>query len=495
VGAVVRFSVVMLCLGLIPSPAFAIQKPARIVTSFSGFIAVEEESGIAPWRSSKPSPELEGFGSDDCRWPGERFGQPGCAIHRRKATTRHEKDKQPPTSAKAKDINGAPVAKQPPVKKLVNRVPSDPKRNDEAAVPLPHASSLRAAVPKARPVSQSEERLRAMVGQLLLSGFEGRHPDDADVARVANAVHDGKISGVIIGGSNIESLAQLRELLTFITKGGADKTPLIAVDQPGGPDSALSEDKGFAFYTSANAVGGDYSPREAQLLYRDMAAELAALGITMNLGPSADICREEGVDLSASCFGGTPSHVAAFATAFNFGHHDRGVLTALRHVPFHTGSQASSISERANMVLLHEVISRQFSDAIVVRVKAVGPSSLPETSFGLPRSDIYRGSGFHGALIFDLDMGSIDAPVRHDEIIIRAFRAGADMVLLRDPSGLQEDLFSVAYEAVRSGLKSGRLRMERIEDAYRHARRLKEQLLGFRPHTQVAGIGRSLAAK
>ena len=57
-----------------------------------------------------------------------------------------------------------------------------------------------------------------------------------------------------------------------------------------------------------------------------MASELAGVGVTLNIGPSEDACREDGLNLSATCFGTSPVEIAAFARAFNYGHHDRGVL-------------------------------------------------------------------------------------------------------------------------------------------------------------------------
>ena len=71
-------------------------------------------------------------------------------------------------------------------------------------------------------------------------------------------------------------------------------------------DTVLAEDKGFAFYASANAVSSSGTPYDAQLAYRAMASELAGLGVTLNIGPSEDACREDGLNLLATCFGTSP---------------------------------------------------------------------------------------------------------------------------------------------------------------------------------------------
>ena len=314
-----------------------------------------------------------------------------------------------------------------------------------------------------------------MVGQLLLSGFAGKRPADADVERLTAALRDGRLSGAVVSDANISSFRQLRQLLLSLKKESGDTIPFIAVEQAGGPDSALSEDKGFTFYSSPNAVGSERDPFEAKLFYRGMASELNSLGVNLNMGPSVDACREEGVNLSASCFGTSASGVAAFARAFSLGHHERAVLTALRHAPFRKVFEKSRKPEPASKAILRSVMTVDSADALVIRVKAM--ERLP---FGPQSARRFRkASGFRGAIIFDLDLGVIGAPVRYGEAIVKAFQTGADIVLIRDPSVLPADFASIGYNAVENGVDSGRLQMARIEDAYRHVRRLKDRLRGL----------------
>ncbi len=335
--------------------------------------------------------------------------------------------------------------------------------------------------------------MRRLVGQLLVSGFAGSQPRDADVERIANELRDGKLSGVIVRDSNIVSAGQLRQLLAAITGSSGETPPFAAIEQPGGPDTVLAEDKGFAFYNSANAIGSAGSPYEAQLAYRAMASELAALGITLNIGPTEDICREEGVNLSAHCFGTSPALIAAYARAFNFGHHDRGVLTALRHVPFRAGLRTSWINERASSAMLHLLVKGETSDALVISVKAMEPLPLTDLSIGAPRAARVRSFGFRGAVIFEMDMGSGSAPMLYGEAIVRAFQAGADMILVREPSSLPAGLSALSLGAIQAALRSGRLQMARIEDAYRHVQALKARLRTFPSRTKIAGLDRSAA--
>ncbi len=489
VWSMVRFPVIFFCCFLIPSAVFAFPK-IRIGEGPSLAIRVQDSEDFPHLRPQNPaSSSSQRLTPADCRRYSAEDSPAACLEYRRRLAAQIRERQAALARAKAARAQAAAIKQAS--KKAVSNPLSEHERNAEAPKPL---VTPRAAAPlKAVPGKTPEERLRHMVGQLVLTGFSGRQPEDADVERIARELREGKVSGVIVRDSNIANAQQLRRLIAAFGNTGGDNPALIAIEQPGGPDTVLSEEKGFAFYSSANAVSGAGSPYEAQLLYRAMASELAGLGVTLNIGPSEDVCRENGVNLSAVCFGTSPSRIAAFARGFNFGHHDRGVLTALRHVPFRTGLRTSWISESASSAILHRLVQGETSDALVVRVKAMQPLHLTDVSFGLSRKARARGErsfGFHGALIFEVEMGSAGAPMRYGDAIVRAFEAGADMILLREPNSMPGGIPAVSLEAIQAGVKSGRLQMSRIEDAYRHVQRLKARLRTFPSRTKIAGLDR-----
>ncbi len=300
-------------------------------------------------------------------------------------------------------------------------------------------------------------------------------------------MHGGKLAGALVRDSNIANSAQLRELLAILNDAGGENTPLIAIEQPGGADAVLSEDKGFVFYNSANAVSSGGNPHEAQREYRAMADGLAALGVTLNIGPSEDVCRRQGVDLSAHCYGTSPSAIAAYAHAFKLGHHDRGVLTALRHVPFRPGLRTTWIKERPSTAMLHLLLRSEPSDALVVTVKAMETMRYVDLSLSSIRTARTRGgrTSFHDALIFEMEVPR-GAPALYGDTVVRALQSGADMILIREPSSLPAGITALSFEAIQSALKSGRLQMARIEDAYRHAQTLKARLQSLPARARIA---------
>ena len=114
-----------------------------------------------------------------------------------------------------------------------------------------------------------------------------------------------------------------------------------------------------------------------------------------------------------------------------------------------------------------------------------------DVSLGTARAGKTRsGRGnFHDALIFEMDMPG-GAPAFYGETVVRALQSGADMILVREPSTLPAGITALSMEPVQSALKSGRLQMARIEDAYRHAQTLKARLQSLPARAKTAGINR-----
>ncbi len=476
-GALVRRLFVALCIVAISIPASAMPA-ARFAFSASGAAILIEDTDNFPLRPQ------------DCRQSGLLYRHGECVRPERRLPPQPKEAHKPVPARKNAAVPPLPVKK--PVTAAAGAL-SGQEPALQAPRPLIEAASRIPAAPPAKAEQKKPgDKLRAMAGQLFLSGVKGKRASDADAARVSDALRDGRLSGVILGDVNISSFRQLRQFIAALTKDSIGGIPLVAIEQPGGPDSALSEDRGFAFYASASAISSERDPYAARITYRDMAAELASLGVNFNIGPSGDLCRDEGVDLSAPCFGTAPARVAAFATAFNYGHHDKGVLTALGHAPFGIGLQPSWRTQRASAAMLRDMIVAETSDALVIRVKATEPFAFAGLqSHFAPKPNarkLRRAYGFHGAIIYDLDLGVGGAPLRYDEAIVRAFASGADIVMVKDASVLPADFAAIAYDAVKAGLKSGRLHMARIEDAYRHVRQLKDRLRRLQSRTRVADI-------
>jgi beta-N-acetylhexosaminidase len=361
------------------------------------------------------------------------------------------------------------------------------KHDRDGAAVNPRTAAI-GAKPRAAPSDAGESRtsrLRTMVGQLVIAGFSGRSLADPGIVQTMVELREGKLSGVLIRDSNVQTYFQLRELVSHFTQAGGALQPLIAIEQPGGDSAVLSEEKGFAPYEAANTIRSLSNPHDALLIYQSMASELSSLGISLNIGPAENACRDDDAALSAPCFGTALPRVAAFARAFSYGQRSRGVLAALTRTPL-PPRRAPRDNERPSSAILRAILAGAANDAVVLRIKATDALLPDDTVFD--RLACRDGKALEvctsQALIVELDMGIYGTPVNYGEAIVRAIASGADMVLLRDALTMPPSITSVVYEAVKEAIHAGRLDRSRIEAAYEKVQRLKARLRLLQPEQE-----------
>ncbi|WP_088348650.1 MULTISPECIES: glycoside hydrolase family 3 N-terminal domain-containing protein [Rhodomicrobium] len=386
------------------------------------------------WRSPQGSlSEFPLLGPDDCRNYGAGYGYAECpgADERPKAGQRD-----------------AARAVRPPL----------PMRRS-AALTSPAMISDASPSGEDQP-GPVEQRLREIAGDLLLAGFEGRSPSDAGTLQAGAALKSGAIAGLLIDEGNFGDAAGLRSLTGFL-KSQSETPPILLAERPGGVPPQWAPGRGFKAFPTAAEIGVRADALDAFNRYRDMAAELSSLGVNLNLGPSANACTDAEAD-SDDCFGSAPPHVAAFGTAFNYGHHDAHVLTALRY--------QLSADAGASLEAMRDMVRRLAPDALVIALPDADEAP-PEYLAAALR--LLREAGFDGVIIARLPTS--DAPTDFGEATVQALAVGADMVLAAEaPSA--EDFGERAVEALNAAVQSGRLAMPRIEDAHSRAGQLQDRL-------------------
>src|SRR5262245_11570528 len=91
-----------------------------------------------------------------------------------------------------------------------------------------------AALAASSPARPDASPLRALVGQTIMTAFEGTTLDNYLLGRIRR----GEVGGLIVYGNNYRSDAQLRALVTAAqgaARAGGNPPLLIAADQEGGP--------------------------------------------------------------------------------------------------------------------------------------------------------------------------------------------------------------------------------------------------------------------
>src|SRR5262249_29807351 len=174
---------------------------------------------------------------------------------------------------------------------------------------------------------------------------------------------------------------------------------------------------------------------------RLMAADLAAVGITVDCLPLADV-PVAGADrvIGDRAYGDTPQQVAALAAAVAEGLKAGGVVPVVKHIPRHGRAPADSplplpvgTADRATLeatdfAAFVPLNGAPFGMTAHVVFTALDPG-LPATTSAIMISQVIRGFiGFSGALMSDdVSMGALAGPIA--ERVRQSLAAGCDLVL------------------------------------------------------------------
>jgi beta-N-acetylhexosaminidase len=215
---------------------------------------------------------------------------------------------------------------------------------------------------------------------------------------------------------------------------------------------------------------------EEQLTYaiaRAIAAEASAIGINWNLMPTLDVNTEpRNPIINVRAFSDDPLTVVEHGRAFIKGSHDNGVLVCPKHFPGH-GSTATDSHATLPVITLPEaelrkthispfaeLIRTEHVEAVMVGhlvCPALDPSRLPATfSQRIIEQMLREELEFDGVVVSDaLDMGALTRCFSTEEIVVRAFTAGCDLLLMpADPWA--------AYEALLRAVQDGTISEERL---------------------------------
>jgi beta-N-acetylhexosaminidase len=251
--------------------------------------------------------------------------------------------------------------------------------------------------------------------------------------------------GLILFKRNIENQKQVSNLTNHFREYiGRDDAPVL-IDQEGGRVQRLGPPHWPVY--PAGGVFGELYDRDAsagiaaaKLGARLIAADLQALGITVDCLPLADL-RLPGANLVIGdrAYGGTPDKVAAIAGAVAEGLMDGGVLPVLKHIPGHGRAMADS---HKSLPVVHaaraELQATDFAAFRLLRRLPLGMTAhvvytaldtLPATTSATIINEVIRGFiGFEGLLMSDdVSMGALSGTIGQRSVA--ALAAGCDVVL------------------------------------------------------------------
>lgn len=258
------------------------------------------------------------------------------------------------------------------------------------------------------------------------------------------------------------------------TTTGAEVPALISIDQEGGLVARVLEP---ATQTPGNmALGATRNEQGARDLAAIQGGELAAMGITQNFAPVADVnVNPANPVIGVRSFGSDAGLVAAMTAAQVRGYEDdAGISSTAKHFPGHGDTAVDS--HYGFPTITHtreqwEAIDRPPFQAAIdagidaimtahIQVPALDDSGDPATLSKPIITDVLRGEmGYDGVVVTDsLGMAGVREKYGDDRVPVLALKAGVD-VLLNPPD------MEVAYNGVLDAVRSGELTERRLDES------------------------------
>lgn len=343
---------------------------------------------------------------------------------------------------------------------------------------------------------EPDDELRHRIAQMLMVGFRGTSIGEDGPGLLREQISRGEVGGVLYLGRNIASKEKVREMNRAFLVAAAVLPPFIAVDQEGGRIERLKADIGFPTTPSARWFGVNAQPAAARERYALLARSLRELGFNTNLGPVVDLDldpRNPIISRLERSYSRDPETVSAFAAAFVEAHREFSMVTSLKHFPGHGSTTLDShrrlpdITASWSPVELEpyrELFSQNLADMVMIGHLALGTGqgeqALPATLSPALVTDLLRSElGFDGVVISDdMDMGAITKNFGLEDAVIRAIRAGMDIVIVSNFQRNEPLLPSNLVRAVgQEAMKDSKLR-SLIDQSYTRIVALKEKRLG-----------------
>ncbi|SCL52580.1 beta-N-acetylhexosaminidase [Micromonospora citrea] len=314
--------------------------------------------------------------------------------------------------------------------------------------------------------------LRRLALGTLLAAYPGPIPPDWAVDLVAEG-----LAGHTLFGTNVHDPGQVAASTAALRAGRPDV--LVAIDEEGGDVTRLAHATGSPYPGNA-ALGAIDDVALTRRVYEAIGAELAGLGITVDLAPTVDVnTADENPVIGTRSFGADPVRVAAHSAAAVAGLQAAGVAACAKHFPGHGATVADSHYELPTVDVPLDVLRERdlppFAAVVAAGAQAVMTAHIrvpaltgdgPATFSRRVLVDLLRHEyGFTGAVITDaLEMkGAAVAAGGVGPAAVRALAAGADLLCI----GAQVDaeLVERVVEEIVGALADGRLERARVEEA------------------------------
>lgn len=336
--------------------------------------------------------------------------------------------------------------------------------------------------------------LRRHIGQIAIAGFAG-HSIPSDLRALAREFD---LGGVILFARNVESPDQVAEI-SREAQSLAREWPLwVSVDQEGGRVARLKAP--FTAWPPMATLGRSGDERLAERFARALAAELRAVGISLDYTPVLDVhTNPRNPVIGDRALAERAEDVARLGRTIITALQAEGIAACGKHFPGHGDTSTDSHHELPLVEhppeRLREVELVPFRAAVEAGVASIMtahilipaldeelPATLsPRIVDGLLKQEL----GYTGLVLSDdLEMRAISSRYGIPEATVAAMTAGCDAVLM---CGASQEPQAAALEAVIRAAENGTLPVKRLEDALARHRRVKERFLAPAHPRPLAG--------
>lgn len=327
--------------------------------------------------------------------------------------------------------------------------------------------------------------LEQLAGQRLMVGFEGQR-FNPDLEFLIGGL---SVGGIILFAHNLGNPHQIKKLCESIqdyARTHGQPQLIIAIDQEGGQVARLKEP--FTQFPGNSAMR---KVEDAIYFAETTAAELAEVGINMNLAPVMDVVPEGFTGIMAGrSFGHDPEWVSTMGVAIINCLQNHNIMAVAKHFPGIGRTAVDSHidlptcdgdrAEMNNCDLLpfkacidNAVAGIMLSHILYSKMDPKWPASLSKS---IAQKLLREQLGFAGvSMTDDLDMGAIRKRYDIQTAIRRILVAGVDMALICHKGPPIE----LAYQEILQNIKNSKKLMDRGIESVKRIMNLKKRYLGI----------------
>ncbi|MEX1364470.1 MAG: beta-N-acetylhexosaminidase [Nannocystaceae bacterium] len=313
-------------------------------------------------------------------------------------------------------------------------------------------------------------------GQLLFAGFEGTSLP----RELASSIAQGRVGGIILFSRNIESLAQLRTLVTALHEAAPPEAPLlVAIDQEGGRVQRLRDP--WTEWPPMRRLGDRNEPADTRAFATALARELSDLRIHLDFTPVVDVdTNPANPVIGDRSFGRDPARVIAHAVPLIEALQEAGVAACAKHFPGHGDTDTDSHLQLPRLShdldRLREVELPPFVAAAAAGVASImtahvvfeaidkrRPATLSPEVMALLREEI----GYDGVVFSDdFEMKAVADHYSPTQLVGGCLEAGVDAMLVCRHAGLRAEVLQRLERAPDSLVERAIGRMVALKQRY-----------------------------